>query len=234
MGWALAAVLIGGTLQSATGTGFAMLAAPVLTAVYGPHASVATLAVLGPVVSALTLAEVRRPHVLGRTAAVLCLAGVPGMAVGVLVLRHTPVDVLRVLVALAVLAGVAAIARGAPVRGSGAGPGFLSGVLATSTGLSGPPMVLYLLGRDARPAEVRDTLAAVFLITGFLTIAALAVAGLLDPTDGVLVLLVATVAGQVAGRFVFRRLGARHRVATLGVLIGCALVALVPASQALF
>jgi hypothetical protein len=94
--------------------------------------------------------------------------------------------------------------------------------------------VLYLLGRDARPAEVRDTLAAVFLITGFLTIAALAVAGLLDPTDGVLVLLVATVAGQVAGRFVFRRLGARHRVATLGVLIGCALVALVPASQALF
>lgn len=232
MGWALAAVLIGGTLQSATGTGFAMLAAPVLTAVYGPQASVATLAVLGPAVSALTLAEVRRPEVLGRTASVLCVAGVPGMVVGVLVLRHTPVDVLRILVALAVLAGVVAIARGTPVRGSAAGPGFLSGVLATSTGLSGPPMVLYLLGRNARPAEVRDTLAAVFLITGLLTIAALAIGGLLDPADGLLVLMAGTVVGQIAGRFVFRRLGARHRVATLGVLVLCAVVALVPALQA--
>src|SRR3954451_21008820 len=104
---AIAAVLIGGLLQSATGTGFAMLAAPVLTAVYDPQTSVATLALLGPVVSALTLAEARRPEPLGRTTAILTVASVPGMVVGVLVLRHTPVDVLRVLVALAVLLGVA-------------------------------------------------------------------------------------------------------------------------------
>ena len=55
MAWAVAAVLVGGLLQSATGTGFAMLAAPVLTAVHGPQESVATLALLGPVVSALTV-----------------------------------------------------------------------------------------------------------------------------------------------------------------------------------
>jgi uncharacterized protein len=233
MEWAVAAVLCGGLLQSATGTGFAMLAAPVLTAVHGPQASVATLALLGPVVSALTLSEVRRPEVLQRTAALLTVAGVPGMVVGVLVLRHTPVDVLKVLVALAVLGGVVAIGRGAKMRGSAAGPGFLSGLLATSTGLSGPPMVLYLLGHRARPAEVRDTLAAVFLVTGVLTIVALAVGDLLHPADGMWLLLAATIVGQVAGRLVFRRLGDRHRAATLGVLVLCACVALVPAGQAL-
>jgi uncharacterized membrane protein YfcA len=233
MGWAVAAVLIGGTLQSATGTGFAMLAAPILTAVYGPHASVATLALLGPVISALTLAELRRPEVLGRTALVLSLAGAPGMVVGVLVLRHAPVDALRVLVALAVLGGVLVIARGARIRGPAAGPGFLSGVLATSTGLSGPPLVLYLLGHRARPAQIRDTMAAVFLITGAMTIVALAVPGELNPAPGLLVLVLATVAGQVLGRFAFARLGDRHRAATLAVLVLCALVALVPAAQTL-
>jgi uncharacterized protein len=233
MGWSVAAVLLGGLLQSATGTGFAQLAAPVLTAVHGPHQSVATLALLGPVVSGLTLSEVRRPAILGRTAVVLTIAGIPGMVVGVLVLRHAPVDLLKVLVALAVLGGVVAIGRGLKLRGSPAGPGFLSGVLATSTGLSGPPMVLYLLGHRARPAEVRDTLAAVFLATGALTIVALAVGDLLHPAEHMLLLLAATIAGQVLGRVVFRRLGERHREATLGVLVLCALVALVPAAQAI-
>jgi uncharacterized membrane protein YfcA len=230
---AVAAVLVAAVLQSATGTGFAMLAAPVLTAIYDPRISVATLALLGPVVSALTLAEARRPEALPRTTAVLTVAAIPGMAVGVLVLRHAPIDLLRVLVALAVLAGVVLIARGAKIRGSAAGPGFLSGVLATSTGLSGPPMVLYLLGHRARPAQVRDTLAAVFLITGVLSIAALAIGDLLHPVERLPLFLAATVVGQVAGRFIFRRLGERHRAATLGVLVLCALVALIPAIQAL-
>ena len=233
MGWAVTAVLVGGLLQSATGTGFAMIGAPILTAVYGPQASVATLAVLGPVVSALVLGEIRRPEILRRTAVLLTLAGIPGMVVGVLVLRHAPVDVLKVLVALAVLAGVVVIGRGAKVRGSAAGPGFLSGVLATSTGLSGPPMVLYLLGYRARPAEVRDTLAAVFLATGLLTIVVLAVGQVLHPAPHLGLLLAATIVGQVLGRLVFARLGDRHRAATLGVLTLCALVALVPAGQAI-
>jgi uncharacterized membrane protein YfcA len=234
VGWAVAAVLLGGLLQSATGTGFAQLAAPVLTAVYSPQHSVATLALLGPVVSALTLAEVRKPEVLKRTAMILTVAGLPGMAVGVLVLRHAPVDVLKVLVAVAVLGGVIAVGRGAKLRGSAAGPGFVSGMLATSTGLSGPPMVLYLLGHRARPAEVRDTLAAVFFVTGLLTIAALAIGRVLHPAPRLGLLLVATVVGQLLGRLIFRRLGDRHRAATLGVLVLCALVALVPAAQAIF
>jgi uncharacterized membrane protein YfcA len=234
MGWAVAAVLVGGLLQSATGTGFAMLGAPVLTAVYGPQHSVATLALLGPVVSALTLGELRRPEILRRTALLLTVAGIPGMVVGVVVLRHTPVDVLKVLVALAVLVGVVVIGRGAKIRGSAAGPGFLSGVLSTSTGLSGPPMVLYLLGHRARPAEVRDTMAAVFFVTGLLTIVVLAVASSMHPAPDLVTLLIATIVGQLAGRLVFARLGDRHRAATLGVLVLCALVALVPAAQAIF
>jgi uncharacterized membrane protein YdcZ (DUF606 family) len=93
-------------------------------------------------------------------------------------------------------------------------------------------MVLYLLGRRARPAEVRDTLAAVFLVTGLLTIVALAVGDLLHPADGLALLLVATIVGQILGRLIFRRLGERHRAATLAVLVVAALVALIPAGQA--
>ncbi|MEA2428720.1 MAG: uncharacterized protein QOF37_2348 [Thermoleophilaceae bacterium] len=221
-------------MQSGTGIGFALVAAPILTAVYGPVASVATLALLGPVVSSLTVAgEGRRPRVLTRTAVLLSAAAVPGMAAGVLVLRHAPVNVLRILVALAVLGGVVAIARG--VRGSSSplASGFLSGLLSTSTGLNGPPLVLYLLHRGAEPEEVRDTLAAVFLATGVLTIATLALAGTLEPAPNLLLLILATVVGQLLGRRLFERIHARHREATLAVLVASALMALVPAAQAL-
>jgi uncharacterized protein len=235
MGWAIAAVLLGGTVQSGTGIGFALIAAPVLTAVYGPVASVATLAVLGPFVSVLTLAgERRRPVVLTRTALLLSVAAVPGMAAGVLVLRHAPMDVLRVLVAVAVLGGVVAIARGARGSSSPLTAGFLSGAMGTSTGLNGPPLVLHLMHRDAAPREIRDTLAAVFLVTGALTLATLAVAGTLHPASHLVALIVATVAGQVLGRQVFELLHARHREATLVVLVFSAVVALIPAAQAAF
>ena len=234
MAWAIAAVLLGGTVQSGTGIGFALIAAPVLTAVHGPVASVATLAVLGPFVSVLTLAgERRRPQVLTRTALVLSAAAVPGMAAGVLVLRHAPVDVLRVLVALAVLGGVLAIARGARGSSSPLAAGFLSGAMATSTGLNGPPLVLHLMHRDAAPREIRDTLAAVFLAAGVLTLAALAVSGTLHPAPNLGLLVLATVVGQLLGRQLFERIHAHHREATLVVLALSAVVALVPAAQAL-
>ena len=240
---AVAAVLVGATVQSAIGFGFAIVAAPVLALTAGPEKAAPTLAVIGVIAPVLLLCAERRPRQVIRVEALaLTLWALPGMAAGAAVLAVSSADVLSVLVASAVLVAVAAHAvrarrlagesrAPASVRAA-AGAGALSGALATSTGLNGPPLVLHLLGRSS-PAEARYTLAAVFLASAALAIAIFAVSGTLALAPDVGVLAVAVVAGWALGRAGFARLGERHEAASLAVLALGAALALVLAVDAL-
>ena len=238
---ACAVALAGGVVQSATGFGFALVAAPGLTAALGPRVAVSTLALIGPVVNALTLAgERRRPGVLGRRAAVLVVASVPGTAVGALLLAHLPVGVLRGLVSAVTLGAVAAywLARRRPAEtrpawGEAAGAGALAGTMGAVAGVNGPPLVLHLRRIGATAAQARDTLAAIFLVTGVMTVGALALAGGLRLEARTLALTaLAAAAGQALGRRAFRRLAGRHDTATLATLGLSAAAAIVAAIQA--
>jgi uncharacterized membrane protein YfcA len=230
----------GALVQSAVGFGFALLSAPVLTAAFGPRASVSAIASAGLLVTLLTLTAERRPReVLGRRTLVMVLASIPGMVAGALLLRDAPIDLLRVLVGAAVLAAVAITARARPREPHGRGwggaatAGVLSGALATSTGMNGPPLVLHLLHRGATPTQTRDTLSAVFLVSGVLMLAALVAAGAFRPPGGVAWLIAIAVGGQLAGRRAFALLRPRYRAVTLAVLVASALAGLVPVVQAL-
>ena len=242
----LAAVGAGAFVQSATGFGFALFSAPVLTATIGPKLSVPAITVLGLVVSALTLgAEGRRPMVLWRPALIMIAAAVPGMVLGALLLTHAPVDLLRALVSLAVLAAVAVQARaeahpppadaGPATAGTGGAvaAGGIAGTLSTSTGLNGPPLILYLLRLHPGARRIRDTMALLFLATGLGTFVALAAFGTLHFTDRLPWLVVAAVVGQVLGRFAVGPLEAHHRPLVLAVLVATGIIGLVPVLQAL-
>lgn len=234
----VAAVLVASTVQSAVGFGFAIVAAPVLAATAGPQTAAPTLALVGTLVNVLTLAaERRRLDVLMPTAATLVAWSLPGMAGGAAILAYATPDALRALVAVAVLGAVAGYARrgrgtrrGAPRAADSAAVGTLSGFLATSTGLNGPPLVLHLLGR-ASASQMRDTLAAVFLVTGVLTVGVLSLDGVLGPAPNLAALTAASVAGWALGRLGFASLGHRHEAASLGVLALGAALALVVVAQ---
>ena len=75
------AVGAGAVLQSATGFGFAIVAAPALVALIGPEATVGALSVLALVINGLTLAgERRRPRPAPGDAAALVAWALPGLA----------------------------------------------------------------------------------------------------------------------------------------------------------
>jgi uncharacterized protein len=241
----MAAVAAGAFVQSGTGFGFALFSAPVLTATIGPRLSVPAITVLGLVVSGLTLgAEGRRPLVLWRPALIMIAAAVPGMVLGALALAHAPIDLLRALVSLAVLGAVAVQARtethppsaetGPVTAGTGGAvaAGGVAGVLSTSTGLNGPPLILYLLRLHPGARRIRDTMALLFLATGLGTFVALAAFGALHFTARLPWLLVAAVVGQVLGRFAVGPLEPHHRPLVLAVLVATGLVGLVPVLQA--
>jgi uncharacterized membrane protein YfcA len=237
------AIFLGAALQSATGFGFALVSAPVLFALLGPQEAVTAGVLVALVPNTLTLfGERRRPQVLGRETIALLLWSLPGLALGALALRELSDRVLSVLVAVAVLAGVALRARSrrgsarARARaGAGAGPrawqlpvtGLTSGALSTATSLNGPPLVFYLLARAPGPVQTRDTLATIFLTHAVLGIPALLISGTFALPPGVALLLLAAVAGQLLGRRAFGWLrGERYERAVYLVLVATALVAL--------
>jgi hypothetical protein len=235
---AAGAVFLGAGLQSATGFGFALVAAPLLFAVLGPEAAVSAAILLGLEVNLLTLAGERRaPAVLRGEAARLVAWSLPGVAAGTVVLVALPDDVLAGLVGVAVLVALAVRLRGAPAP---AGPaawrtaaaGSAAGALSTATALSGPPLVLHLLARGTGPAQLRDTLAAVFLALGVLSAAALAAAGAFDLPAALGLLAAAALAGHLLGRRVFARLDGGHHERVVLAVLGLSAVAALASSVA--
>ena len=238
LGLALAAVAVGGLVQSATGFGFALIVAPALTAALGPFVAVPTATVLGIVVNGLTLAgEGRRPAVLGRTATILLVASVPGTALGALFLAHAPADAVRIVVAAVVVGTVVLYVRTSeplvPVRRSPVAAGVLAGALGATSAINGPPLVLHLRRIGAAAAESRDTLAFFFLVSGAVTLGALAVVGALRIHSAIVGLALCAAAGQALGRLLFPRLIAHREAATLGVLALSAATATIPVVQAI-
>jgi uncharacterized protein len=234
------AALAGGVVQSATGFGFALIAAPGLTAVLGPRVAVSTLTVIGALVNVLTLGSERRTTaILRRRTALLVVASIPGAAVGALLLAHLPVPLLRAIVAAITIAAVAIfwLARNATVAHAGwprtAWVGALAGTMGAVAGINGPPVVAHLRRLGASAAQARDTLAAFFLASGAMTFAALVATGALKLETKSLVLTAAAAGiGQLVGRFGFHALTEHRDVATLATLVLSAAMAAAVAVQA--
>lgn len=215
------AVLVGATVQAAAGFGLALIAGPAVVAVLDPTQAVATLMVLTATTTVLLLGVRRGPRaVRWADARSVTLAAVPGLAAGTLVLVVVGTSALQIAVGVAVLAAVGLQALRRPVAGgtppsrwTTLGVGLVAGVLTTTTGTNGPPLVLWLERRQAAPAEMRDTLAALFLALSVLGVGVLAVTGRIGSAvrpEVLPVLLIAAVVGHVAGRRLFHLLDARR------------------------
>ncbi len=217
-----AGLLVAAAVQSATGFGFALVAGPLVYAVLEPVEAVALIVIVGMLVSLLVLlGERRRPRLLWREIGLASAAALPGLPLGLLVIRVVPAAAMTAAVGLIVgtLCAVRLLRRGAPARGSGARTwraavlaGFAVGVLTTSTTTSGPPLAIWLTGRRLEPAVIRDVVTVIFLgldVAALATVLAIAGREPLPPLDLLLPLLGVVVVGHAIGMRAFRRLPAR-------------------------
>jgi uncharacterized protein len=225
---AAAGVAVGSALQSATGFGFSVVAAPLVFAVVEPEEAVGLLIVLGSLVNVLTLvSERRRPRPVVRECVVLLAFALPGAVLGVAILRALDPIALQVAVSVGVVATLVArkLAQGRETPAWG-GPiaGLVAGALTTSTTTAGPPMIVYLLGRRIEPERVRDTMPVCFLGLSVVGVIALVITGTSGavPDAGLVAILVpVVVAGHLAGRPLFSALvrSGRYEDVLTGVLI---------------
>ncbi len=230
----LASVVFGlaAAAQAVSGFGMALVAVPLLALVVGPAPAVAATTVVALVLTTgATVLE--RAHVEWPIAGRLAAAGLLGMPLGYLVLSRVAERPLRLAIAVVLLVLVGVLATGVRVPAGRAGQwgaGALSGVLLTSTGMNGPPLVVLLHSRGLDPRRFRGTLQATFCAQGVAAVAVFAATGLVGPTAGVLAVggALGVPLGWWAGNRLFGWLPPeRFRVVVLGMLAALAVASLV-------
>jgi uncharacterized membrane protein YfcA len=228
--FALAAcgILVASIVQSGTGFGFSLVAAPALYTVVDPAAAIGLALVLGQVVNMLVLFGERRwPQPDWSAALPALVAALPGLPIGALLVRTLPDSSLRIGVGLVVCAIVVerlarrhvwrrltAVDRNEPGRKAAIGAGLTVGVLTTSTTTSGAPLAVWLTASKMTPAAVRDTVTVIFFALDFVAIGVvIAIVGAessLARVEWMPFLIPVAVAGHLLGREAFVRLPARH------------------------
>lgn len=218
--------------QAVSGFGFSLLIVPPLALVLGPKQAVIVANGLSLCVNVPMTLYLRR-FVERRIWAMLSLGAAAGMPLGLLVLVVADPVALQVLIAVMVLASTGLIVRGLRLRDAGwAGyglTGVISGVLNTSTSMSGPPVVLYLQGRGIAPNPFRATLTAFFLGSGVLALGLYAAGGKLGASEGAGIAagVPGLALGWVAGNITYNRLDPlRFRRVVVAVLVLSALISL--------
>jgi uncharacterized membrane protein YfcA len=177
--WAMASalILVGSTLQAATGVGLGLIAGPILVLTLGGSAAIFIAIMLNLALSLLLLpqesGEVLRPQLL-----TLTLGAIVGIPLGWLILQQlaplTLKTVAGVIVLLAALQLLSTRFRGNGDQNS-AGPasgrltlllgGLVSGVMCGCLAIPGPAALWAMLRCGLPPLGVRATLRALFAIS---------------------------------------------------------------------
>lgn len=228
------AVSVASAASTLSGFGFALIATPLVAVLVGPRQAVVGLAIVG-ILLALQLWLRGRHQVERRPVATIVLAGFAGMPLGVLVLANADERVLTALIAVAVIVFGLLLWRGVrvpPGPATDATAGFIGGVLSTSTGTNGPPIVIALSSKDLTPPAFRSTISAIFLIQGCVSVLAFALVDQID-AEAVRVALAGlpgVAVGLAAGERWFRRLDAlAFRRVVLAMLLLSGVIALIGA-----
>ena len=229
-----AVFVLAAAAQAASGFGFSLLAVPLLSFLVDAKTGVVGSAVVGLGLVAVMAAR-DHGHVDRRAVRRTLTAAVVGMPLGLLVIGHVDDATLRTLIAVVVLSFTVLLWRGLMLRDrpfTDAGAGLISGVLSTSTGTSGPPLVIAFHGKGLAPTAFRATLAMTFLIQGAVSLGGFAVTGHVT-RDALVVAAIGvpgTALGWMTGQRLFDRLDhERFRVVVLAMLACSGLVTLISA-----
>ncbi len=170
-GLAFGLVLLGSSLQVATGVGLGLIAGPSLLFFLDGASAIQTAIILNLVLTACLLPTELR-DVAGRPLAHLCLWACIGIPVGTVLLLMADSTSLKIASGLVVLLAVAQLRFFPAPQAASAGPppwvvrfgGTVSGGMTGALAVPGPIALWTLLSGGLNPAAVRATLRAYFFV----------------------------------------------------------------------
>ena len=233
---AAAAVFFAGALRAFVGFGFALAGVPLLAMTVGPAAAVPMILAL-EIMSGLQMLPKVRKQADWRAIWLILPAALIAAPFGIYLLDVLDADSLRLLIAIALLGAVGLMASGVSIPAKvplpvSLGIGGASGLLAGSTAMAGPPVLLYFIGRAGTPEAARASMFMYFSLTGALTLSVGVFSGIVELNTMLLTLMLspALFLSNVIGSWAFHATGDHHyRPIALGLLT---IIALATAVQA--
>jgi hypothetical protein len=211
-------------VQATAGFGFALLSMPLLSTIIGPPSALAVTSMVS-IVNSGTTAVVSRADADRTLLRRLVVAAVAGMPVGLWLLESVSVRTMQLVISATVAVSAVLLGSGLRLRRVGAttdiAAGLVSGVLGTSTGTSGPPIVISLQSRNMAASKLRATTATQFAATGWISVVLLSARGHVRREDvfvALAALPVLLVSWSIGARS-FRRLTQTHYDALVVVLL---------------
>ena len=232
--WLAVGAVLAGIVRGFSGFGTAMVFLPFASAVVQPVWAVIILCIMdiiGPSIMSPRLARDANPGELAR----LSIGAAVTMPFGIALLEVLSLDMFRNTVSVLTLLLVAIMASGWRYRGRSSnlavfGIGGFSGLLAGSTGVPGPPIMLFYLARPLPPACIRANIFLYLIVADVLLLAMLSFRGWLSPEPVYAGFAVAVIyLGALAvGSLFFRpdREG-EYRIAAYAIIAGSAILGLV-------
>jgi len=177
----LVAILsFGAFVQALSGFGFALVAVPLASVVVAPSRAVVIVS-LASLLTSVRNAVAARGQIERPVANRMTLAALVAMPLGLVVLETVDDRPLRLTIGVVVAIAAVLIALGVELRRGTVATdlitGFISGVLNTSTGTNGPPLVIGLRAHRLGIVRFRGTMAAVFIASGVVALVLFALRG---------------------------------------------------------
>jgi uncharacterized membrane protein YfcA len=178
--------LFAGFTQGLSGFGSVLVALPLLALFLDFKIAVPLVSLWGMTINIILLLSLRR-HLSLKRILPLAVAALPGIPLGVYILKNVSVWVLEmVLGGLLVVFSLYFVWSGGKTRilarGWAYAAGFCSGCLGGGLAMSGPPVIIYTALQPWPKDEIKSTLTGFFFLSGLFILAAQAASGLITTT----------------------------------------------------
>ncbi len=235
---AILIVVAAGAISGLAGFGFGLVSVPPLLLIFDPPTVVVLVKVLALATSWLILLDAWR-EIRWRTLPEILPTALLGQILGIVLLIYLDTAVLKLLASAVVVGFALLVLRGFASPGAdrkiaGVVAGGTSGILSTSTGLSGPPIVFLFTLRHYPIAAFRATTVVFFVIIDIVSLPALFAQGIVDRDTmwTVLILSPAAFLGRFAGARLTRFVSPpQFRRVTLALLLLTGLIGIAGAIQ---
>jgi uncharacterized membrane protein YfcA len=175
-------IALGSLVQGVLGSGSALVAVPLALLFLPKEAVVSSMLMVGLALNGLLSLRIRE-RISYRPVLVLFLASLFGMPLGVWILRTIPLRTMQVFAGCLVVVftfllqwGKLRLPQSSVLTGIA---GFFSGLLDTSTSMSGPPILILLAGQRLPKDQFRRTLVSFFLVSDLVAVLMVVASGVM-------------------------------------------------------
>lgn len=217
-------VLLASLLQTSTGYGFSIIGTPFLLLIYPVHTAIQINIILSICLSAFMIFKIRKE--VDKSLLIRLIKGsIMGLVLGIFVYLYLDIQVLKLIVGALILVLTVLLIFKLTIdrtRNKDFLTGGISGLLTTSIGVPGPPLLLYFSGSGTDKTTLRSTTLAYYLFVYFASLVMQISFGGTSKEAWVssLLAILPLFAGIVLGQLLFKWISQKtFRIITFAILI---------------